>query len=210
MLKHMKNIVLSVICCLLFSATSSPGEEPAVARAERIDAEDRYNRLNNSVEELFSANLALQKKVAALSEEVDRLRADLREEKTKSSANAAKYASQDDLANLIKKLKEIDDKRDADNKLIVEEVKKLIKAMPAPAVEKPVEKPKEKEIPVPSKGYDYEIQPGDILSSIVSDFRKKGAKVTTQMVIKANPDVIKNPDRLPVGKKIFIPDAGLQ
>jgi nucleoid-associated protein YgaU len=63
---------------------------------------------------------------------------------------------------------------------------------------------------LPSKGYDYEIQPGDILSSIVNDYRKKGAKVTISNVIKANPDVIKNPDRLPVGKKIFIPDAGLQ
>jgi uncharacterized small protein (DUF1192 family) len=201
-----------VVAGLFYSHQPAMGDETTAvaARAEKIDSEDRYNRLNNSVEELFTANLALQKRVAALTEEVDRLRGELREEKNRTSTSAANYASQEDLGNLIKKLKELDEKRDADNKLIVEEVRKLIKSIPAPAVEKPAEKPKEKETPIPAKGYDYEIQPGDILSSIVSDYRKKGAKVTTQMVIKANPDVIKNPDRLPVGKKIFIPDAALR
>ena len=54
------------------------------------------------------------------------------------------------------------------------------------------------------KGYEYEVKAGDTLSLIVQAYRKQGVKVTSALVIKANPGL--NPNRLFTGKKIFIPD----
>ena len=57
---------------------------------------------------------------------------------------------------------------------------------------------------VPQNGYYYEIKPGDTLSLVVKAYRDKGVKVSSRLVLKANPGL--DPNKLYVGKKIFIPD----
>ena len=176
--------------------------EAAAAIAARQDAEDRYQRLSASVQELQAANAGLQKKLSALIEELQKVREE-------AARNGANYATHEDLNRLAEKLREVDQKREADNRRILDALEKLAKtpipaAPPANGENGPSGKQKS-EPRQTEKGYWYEIKREDKLSVIVQEYRKKGVKVTLQQVKDANPDV--NPNRLLVGQKIWIPDA---
>jgi Tfp pilus assembly protein FimV len=115
------------------------------------------------------------------------------------------YASPEDLQRLARKVQELDEKREADKRLLLDEIQKLAKVRVAPPPE-PRATPR---TPPPKadasdKGYEYTIQSGDTLSAIVEAYRKKGVKVTQEQVVKANPKL--RPTRLIPGTKIFIPD----
>lgn len=177
----------------------------AAAIADRQEAEERYKRMNSAIEELLAANVAQQKRLAALAEEVQRLR----EELARSTQKQPGHASLDDLQRLTRKLQELDEKREADKKLILEELQKLSR-MPAPGGERATAKPSANPVSAPKgdqKGYEYVVQPGDYLTTIVDAYRKQGVKVTLEQVVKANPKV--QPQRLRPGQKIFIPDGNL-
>ena len=176
--------------------------EAAAAIAARQDAEDRYQRLSASVQELQAANAGLQKKLSALLEELQKVREE-------AARNGANYATHEDLNRLAEKLREVDQKREADNRRILDALEKLAKT-PLPAVppangENGSSGKQKSEQRQTEKGYWYEIKREDKLSMIVQEFRKKGVKVTLQQVKEANPDL--NPNRLLVGQKIWIPDA---
>ena len=103
-----------------------------------------------------------------------------------------------------------------DRELILKELEKLGKAAAlAPAT--PTHKPKAAAETTatggdnsttspggPENGHYYTIKEGDRLSDIVKAYRAQGVKVTTAQVLKANPGL--DPNKLYVGKKIFIPD----
>ncbi len=166
----------------------------AAAQAERQETEERYKRLNAAVEDLLAAQAVQQKRLAALADEIR----GLREDNAKATGN---LASRDELRSLAEKVQELDKLREADKKLILDEIKKLAKA-PAASVSEP-RKPVEVSTPLPDKGHEYTIQSGDTLSTIVADYRKNGVKTTVDLVRKANPKLDEN--RLKVGQKIFIP-----
>jgi LysM repeat protein len=176
--------------------------EAAAAIAARQDAEDRYQRLSASVQELQAANAGLQKKLSTLIDELQKMREE-------AARNGANYATREDLNRLAEKVREVDQKREADNRRILDALEKLAKT-PIPAVPPatgengPSGKQKVEQHQT-EKGYWYEIKREDKLSIIVQEYRKKGVKVTLQQVKDANPDV--NPNRLLVGQKIWIPDA---
>jgi LysM repeat protein len=181
---------LALLLALAFPALTQDNEAAAAAAA-RQDAEERYKRLNAAVEDLIMAQAAQQKKISELAAAL----AELREETTRQANN---NTTRDELRLLAEKVKEIEKNREADKQLIVDELKKLAKAsaarpvtVSAPAAERP------------EKGYEYVVQAGDTLSSIVAAYRKEGIKVTTDMVLKANPKL--DPNKLQIGQKIFIP-----
>lgn len=167
--------------------------------------EERYKRLNAVVEELLASQATLQKRIAGLSDEIRALREE-------QGRNVNQYVRPEDLRKglekLAEKVREIDQKREDDRKLILEEIRKLASA---PVPEPPARKPKpEKEpdpVPVPAgpqKGYEYQVKSGDTVAAIVTAYQQSGVKVTLSQVLKANPGL--NPNRLKVGQKIFIPD----
>ena len=199
------------------------------ATADRYDADERYRRLDGSVNDLIASQSALQQRLAAAREEIQRLR----DEVERSKVNPATFASAEslhELANtvreLAKNLKEIDEKRQADKKLIMEAIEtdkervlKEIKALaqlPPPVRETPsaaatpakstskrkTESAKDKD--KVESDYTYTIQKGDNLSKIVSGLRKDGVKITLDQLLKANPGLtMKTP--LYVGKKLNVP-----
>lgn len=57
------------------------------------------------------------------------------------------------------------------------------------------------------KGYEYIIQAGDTLSTIVGGYRAAGIEVTVDGVLKANPSL--NATRLRVGQTLFVPVSGV-
>ncbi len=55
----------------------------------------------------------------------------------------------------------------------------------------------------PSEAYEYVIQAGDTLSSIVAAYRKNGVEFSSDSLLRMNPGL--NPTRLRVGQKIMVP-----
>jgi hypothetical protein len=53
------------------------------------------------------------------------------------------------------------------------------------------------------KGYEYVIQSGDTLSSVLAEYKKQGVKVSVDDVHKATPGL--KPTSMKVGQKVFIP-----
>jgi LysM repeat protein len=174
---------------------------PAAAQ----DAEE-LKRLNATVEELIANQAAQQKRLQELALENDQLRRELTKlaEATSAQDKAQdKYATRDDVKLLTVKLKEVDQARLDDRKLILEEIRKAAKA-PVAAPKRPTPKEAPATSGPPEGAFEYVIQPGDTLSGIATGVNKEhGLKVTVDAILKANPKL--DPKRMQVGQKIYIP-----
>ena len=189
-----------LVVCTLGAAWMLAQDQPntAAALAKRDYEEERFKGLEADVRALQASFEAQQKRLADLVDELQRVREDL----AKKPSDAVTH---DELNAFEKKLREVNDKREADTKLILEKLEKLAKAPPPPLpLPEPTPPPETNAPAKPVKGYEYEIKPGDYLSAIVEAYRKEGIKVTLDQVLKANPGL--NPQKLKVGKKIIIPD----
>jgi TolA-binding protein len=201
-----------VFCSLLSASTlvlaASPAtaqdSSPAAAAAERQDAEERYRRLNATLEEL-QATLEAQRK------RIDELVGALKGVRDANARAANDAVTREELEEFVEKLREVDQKREADRKLILEEIAKLAKA-PAPAPREkraeadPPKGPAKTVAPAPKEetGYEHEVKERETLSEILAAYRRqKGLKITLKQVLDANPKL--NPDRVRPGQKIFIP-----
>ena len=204
--------------CLLSVGLSflppAAAQESPRARAEREQAEERYQstiaRMRNLEETLDS----YQKRMSRQEQEMHTLR-----EEISRVSNATKGAvTRDELNRLAESVKEVDRKRVEDNRKVLAEmsetlnnIKRLLSERPAPTgrEREPVNNP-EPTPPTPKfnpdqPGYEYTIRQGDTLSGIVLALKKQvpPIKVTQQQLIEANPTVKWN--RLLPGRKIFIP-----
>ena len=171
-----------------------------VGRAEDAATDERLNKLAGRIEDLTADNLALRKQIENLAKQID----SLREQASKPTGN---FANQEDVKRLADALKEVDQKRMDDAEKVRTELLNLRKSLLQPATPK-----KMASVPVPSdsthadkpeKGFEYVVQKGDTLSTILQAYRDKNIKVTMEQVLKANPDL--KPERMRVGQKIFIP-----
>lgn len=224
----MKKLLLTLTGAALLTQSSplvaQDRSATAAAIAERQDAAERYNRLSSQIDDLLAANADLQKKVARLAQELENVRA----ESARANANSNQYASREDLSQLSQSvkqtIKELDEKRVADNQKIVaalEEFKRLMKSappVPAPARETP-RPPRELVNPAatestddngtPRVGFTHTVAKGEYLLTIINAYNKelkeKGVKgkITLDSVLKANPGLDAN--RMVVGQKIFLP-----
>ena len=198
-------------CLLLTLMLLVPGESllaqdaktQASALATQREAEERLNRLNALVEDMRDAYEAQQKKINALAAEIRAFR----EEQNRSGVNTA---TREDVRKLAEKIQEVDQKREADKKLILEEIKKLaaLAAAPPPAT-KTIE-PKRVENPDDSDGqfFKHVVQKDQRLHDILAEYNKRlkeqgKPSVKLDQVKKANPGL--DPDRLRIGQEIFIP-----
>jgi LysM repeat protein len=157
--------------------------------------------LLSNIEELKDSLAAQQKRMGELVKEVQRLDED-------TTHAHAKYATREDLNSLVDKIREVDRKREEDQKLVLKEVEKLAKLRAAPVL---VEPPQESIKPAESgKGFEYRVKSGDNFGVIVKKFNDKikaeggRGQVTVDQLAKANPGV--NPSKLKVGQKIFVPE----
>lgn len=168
-------------------------------RAQDAATEERLNKLAGQIEDLRAGQDALHKQVEALLKEFE----NLREQTGKPSGN---YAAQEDLKRVADAVKEVDQKRIDDAEKIRVELLNLRKGLLAsPPPKKPVT-PASPDVPAsdkPEKGFEYIVQTGDTLSTIVKGCRAKNVNVTVDQILKANPDL--KPEKMRVGQKIFIP-----
>jgi LysM repeat protein len=180
----------------------------SLARAQVEDAtQQQLDKLSGQIQDLLDAQAAQGKRLAALEKQIGDLG-----ERLSQPAPVNDSASAADLKKLAAQVQEIDQKRQADNNLILKEIEslgkeieKLGKAGGSAAHPKPVvasDPP-----PTPGgkqKGYEQEVHSGDNVSAIAKAYQDKGVKVTVKQILDANPGL--DPKNLKVGQKIFIPD----
>jgi hypothetical protein len=195
-------IVLFAACWLpIVCAQDQPAHDAAVIAA-RQELDERFRRLESAVESIQAAQLNFQRRLGSIADDLDRLREEIARKPNET-------VSREELRSLEKKVVELNEKRESDKRLILEQLEKLshtVPVIPSTAPSKPVATAPNPDQP----GFEYEVQPRDALSTIVSDFnaefKKRGLKgtLTVEQVMKANN--IKKATSLRVGQKLFIPE----
>jgi len=215
-----KIISLTFAALLLGGTPWVRAQDAAAAALARQADEEQYRSLNTRVANLEESNQSLQKKIQDLTEALHKLRDDV----ARSANNKEVTAVQESIRRLESAIKEVDEKRIADNSKVLaalENIKQAIATRPAPhsntatdgggTRSKPANPPPRGESArgnsggtnATEDGYSYSIKSGDTLSGLVSALRSQGIKVTQKQVTEANPNV--NWNRLKVGQPIFIP-----
>jgi LysM repeat protein len=185
----------------VFALTASLGRAQDAATQQQLD------KLSGQIQDLTDAQVQQGKRLDTLEKEIN----DLSDKLNQPAVNNS--ASVDDLKKLAEQVQEIDQKRQDDRDLILKQLKELLGKIsagtghhaaaseaPAPTDNNPVASAS----PGPQSGHPYIIVAGDTLAAIAKAYREKGVKVTAKDIEAANPGL--SPDKLYVGKKIFIPD----
>jgi LysM repeat protein len=173
-------------------------------RAQDAATEERLNKLSGQIEDLLANQRVLQQRIEALGGKVEKL-------EDQSGKPNASYASQEDLKRVAEAVEKVDRNRQEDYRKISADLLKFSKTLSGPAgTRKTTAAPSGEATasepgkpPGPEKGFEYVIQQGDTLSTIVQAYREKNVKVSTEQILKANPGL--KPEKIRVGQKIFIP-----
>jgi len=177
------------------------------------------------VEGLVASQADQQRRIAALSDELRAARSE------PPRIDTSKFVTREELNRLVKAVEEIDRKREADKKLILDEFEELKKdlkkllsapasAPPSAAAKKPkntppADKPADKasdKTPDAAAGSAQEgvwhvIEEANTLTAIVAaynkEFKTKGKKTSIKLIEEANPGL--KATSLKLGQKVFIP-----
>jgi nucleoid-associated protein YgaU len=171
---------------------------PRLVTAQDPALEERLNKLDGMIRDLIDAKNAQNKQI----EEIALGLRALEDRMNKPNAN---YVSQDEVKRLTESLKEVDQKRIADNELIIQKVSDLAKLLanpprpPTPAGGTTSSTPT-----TPGKYYEHVVQPGDTLSAIAKAYRdQNNIKVTVDDILAANRGL--DPRTMQPGRKIIVP-----
>ena len=160
-------VVVWVLGAMCLFNTHAQDTNVALLMSERDSNREDIKRLSSTVEDLLAANLALQKKMVAMETEMREIRSELTQFKDSVKDSSSTYATQEQVQHLAEKAQEIDKKREADKKLILEELQKLLTippvtntgSEPAP-VKTTTSKPPQKTVDEDnSEYYSYTIKP---------------------------------------------------
>lgn len=213
-MRKLSSLMLLAASLTWLPSSSLLGQETSEAIAARQLVQENMKALNARIEDLEASNHSLRARLDDLRRELQQLR-----EETRKLADQS--GVQDQIRRLADGIKDVDNKRRADNEKVLGELSKLARQMaetpvvPPPVVRNPAPAPSQSSAHnpeprpasnIPEKGIEYVIKQNDTLSGIVAACRAKELKVTQKLLREANPDV--NWDRLRVGQKIFIPIPG--
>lgn len=200
------NRVLSVVCVLLATAL--------VPVRAQVDAED-VRRLHGTVESLTEGQESLRRQIQELRDVVS----DLRQENARLKqqlASGGEMVNREQLKEVIKSIKQVDEKRAADAEYVkrqLEEIaKEVSKSLSAPPLVRETPKPtkpatvvQDPPVNLPEKQYVHKVGTGETLGAIIAAYNKEySLKVKVSDVLAANPN-LKDPKRLRVGQELNIP-----
>jgi LysM repeat protein len=179
---------------LLLAAMTMAAAFPVSAQ-DTAALEERVKQLNGYVQDLIEDKANQKKQIEALAREVQSLR------DQQSSQPKGNYATQEDLRALAKQVQEIEDNRKNDREVILKQIERLARV---PVKEAPPKPATGTRSDLPEKAAEHVIAAGDTLSTIAAAYSKdKNAKITTDLILKANPGL--DPLKLKVGQKILVP-----
>ncbi len=177
---------------------------PTILHGQDAATEERLNKLSGRIDDLQAGQESLRRQIEALSRENANLREQL------NSRPTVNYATSEEVRRLAEAVKDVDRRRLEDAERVHSDLVKLATELKAPPpAPKQKAKPPKDETAQPEKtngsekGYEYVVQRGDTLSSIIQAYREKGIKVTQDQVLKANPKL--KPSKMYTGQKIWIP-----
>jgi len=180
---------------LLLAAVMALTALPSGAQTDTAALEERIKQLNGYVQDLLEDKANQKRQIEALAREIQSLRDQLQ------SQPKGSFASQEDLRALAKQVQEVENNRRADYEAIIKQIENLGKAASKPVRSAP---PSSSGSSLPDKAIEHTIASGDTLSSIAAAYNKaKGLKLTTELILKANPGL--DPLKLKVGQKVMIP-----
>ncbi len=189
-----------LFCLLLGALTVCPGRAQDAATQQQLD------KISGQLQDLTDGQERQTQRINALEKEL----ADLAEKVNQPVENNS--ASVEDLKKLAEQVQEIDQKRQDDRKLILDQLEKLAKVSaggghhaaysPPPSADGDNSAPAPAPT-VPQSGHPYTIAAGDTLAAIAKAYRSQGVKVSVKEILAANPGLDAN--KLYVGKKNFHP-----
>lgn len=201
---RMKPWPLALMIALVAVAGHLIGWPPAFAQSG-IDrnAEERYRILNSKFDNLLEAQGEILKNQQELKSRLDALEREIARSKEDNASSSIQYVTREELRAIWEKIDEIERKRDADKKLILDSIRKLEKIPLAAAGEFKAENKSGD-----SERYKYVVKPDETLFAIIIAynelFKSQGRGLITQAdVEKANPGL--KPDFIREGQTIEIP-----
>ncbi len=200
----MKKISLWLFVFAFVASTAS------VARAQDTATQQQIDKLSGQIQDLLDAQALQDKHISLLEKKINDL-----QDKLNKPAITPDTASADDLKKLATQVQDLAKKQQSDNDLILKEIEKLGKGGSGSASSRHssanAETPSTSTTTgstttagTPQNGYEYPIANGDTIEAIARAYRARGVKVTSEQILAANPGL--NPNKMIVGKKIFIPD----
>jgi len=200
----MKKIILWLFVFAFAASTAS------IARAQDTATQQQIDQLSGQIQEYAKVLDLQEKRISSLEKKFNDL-----QDKLNQPATAPDTASAGDLKKLATQVQELAKKQQSDNDLILKEIEKLGKGGSGSASSRhssgdsdTTSNPTTTSLTTAAsgqqKGYEYPIQDRDTVAAIAKAYRAQGIKVTTEQIIAANPGL--NPNKMIVGKKIFIPD----
>ncbi|MCS1411223.1 MAG: hypothetical protein M2R45_04420 [Verrucomicrobia subdivision 3 bacterium] len=198
-LNWLKTVAIGVVLISqlpAFAVQSRSGK--AAAFVAQQQAEERYRRLYSIVEDLQASNVVLQQRIERLESQINAAVKQLNDKQADTATESQLEALS---RKFTEELQKLEDRRTADNKRILEELRKLatrpIPQPPAPQKRKP-------EIePFTGPVYEIEVQPGYTISAIAQKYRDEGHEIYVNDILRANPGL--DPRKLKVGQIIKIP-----
>ncbi|HXD01408.1 MAG TPA: LysM peptidoglycan-binding domain-containing protein [Verrucomicrobiae bacterium] len=200
----MKRVLLMIS---LLAVPLARGQETPTA-ASLPEIAENYKILQGHVQDLQDANTALKHQLDDMQAKIDALTA-------QAGKPAGNFASQDDVKALKDAIEAVDKKRMADNDEVLKELKQIAKlsgksgsvttvtprSTPATPPAEPVADTPQPDGP----GFMYEVKSNDTPNRIAKKLlEEKGIKITGAEIMAANPKV-KDPTKLIIGQKLFIP-----
>jgi LysM repeat protein len=199
-----------ILVAVLFSI---PLKSAAQGNAEIVE---ELKRLVGEVADLREANTAQNRRMSQMQKEIDSLRETLRESHEKSVTKMGDFATREDLKKIMDNLRDVDQRRESDKKVILEEFEKLGRTLSQPndrstsrKSQKEKEKEPEKELtPIEGTFLPYKVKDGQRLSDIVKEYngalKEQGRpSITIEQVKRANPKM--NPNKILVGQELLLP-----
>jgi TolA-binding protein len=177
---------------------------------------EEIKHLAGEVADLREANSAQDRRIGQMQKEIDTLRGDVRESRDRATSKMGDFATRDDLKKMVENIREVDQRRESDRKLILGEFEKLGKTLSQPAERaerSSRNKTKEKEHEPDKEAasievLSYKVKDGQRLSDILKEYngalKEQGRPpVTLEQVKRANPKI--NINRIVVGQEVLLP-----
>ena len=187
-------------------------------QALQVDVEE-FKRLQGEVADLRDANVAYQKRISELTRRVEKLQEDVREANDRATLKMGDLVTREEMKKVIDRIAEVDEKRESDRKVILEQFDRLEKALTSGvasgsrsgnrANHREQEKEKEPKTEIIEGTFiEYIVQKDQSFSVILdkynSQLKAEGRPtIRTSDVLKVNPNL--NPNRIFTGQMIRLP-----
>lgn len=218
--ERMKRLSLLLLCAVCLGTLARPGwaqdeATRAAVAADREAAEERYRRLQATVDNLLTAQMEQQRRLDLLAEELRKVALETDSQRSAVARAEGSYATREELNQVVETIRKLDAQREADKKQILEEIanlgRSLRESLAAPRASRdrpPAEPERRSGSPATDQeGVWYVIEKGNTLTAVIAahneEFKRQGRKTSLKLVLDANPKI--EPKSLQIGQKIFIP-----